>query len=184
MSTAMRALAPHSIPWNFHMAYVLDYVIFTAGPARIARRLTAGQGRVQIVALLIGLTLAIAVGLLARTTGLDRDRAFYTTVMMVIALLYVLFAVMGESMHALALESLIGAVFLTVAVVGFKSSLWAVAVALAAHGIYDLTHSQFFDNPGVPSWWPAFCSTYDITAAAILAWLIQTGRVRAKLASA
>jgi len=134
------------------------------------------------MALLIGVILASGAALLARTTGLGRDRAFYPTVMIVIALLYVLFAAMGESMHALALESLIGAGFILVAVVGFRSSLWAVAVALAAHGIFDLTHGQFFTNPGAPSWWPAFCSAYEITAAVILAWLIQSGRMRATIA--
>lgn len=136
------------------------------------------------MALLIGVVLAAGAALLARTTGLDRDRAFYPTVMIVIALLYVLYAAIGESMHALALESLVGSIFIILAVVGFKSSLWAVVVALAAHGIFDLTHGHFFANPGVPRWWPEFCLAYDVAAAVILAWLIQSGRVRASIAKA
>ena len=84
------------------------------------------------MALFVGAFLALAVGLMATTVGLDRDRAFYPTVMMVIASYYALFAVMGASMHTVVLESLVGAVFLAVAVTGFRSSLWAVVVALAA----------------------------------------------------
>jgi len=131
------------------------------------------------VALVIGALLAFAVGLFATGLGLDRDRAFYPVVTIVIASYYALFAVMGDSTHALVLESLVGAVFLAVAAWGFRSSLWLVVAALAAHGIFDLSHGAVIANPGVPRWWPEFCLTYDVTAAAYLAWLLTRRRVRA-----
>ncbi len=131
------------------------------------------------MALLVGAFLALAVGLFATSLGLDRDRAFYPTVTIVIASFYALFAVMGASAHALALESLAGGVFLAAAAIGFRSSLWIVALALAAHGIFDLAHGSVIANPGVPSWWPEFCLTYDVTAAGYLAWLVKSGRLRA-----
>ena len=131
------------------------------------------------MALLVGTLLALAVGAFATVVGLDRERAFYPTVTIVIALLYALFAVMGASTEALAIESLVGAVFLASAAAGFRSSLWIVVVALAAHGAFDLVHGSFISNPGVPSWWPEFCSAYDVTAAGYLAWLLKSGRVRA-----
>jgi len=131
------------------------------------------------VALLVGVLLAIAVGLLATTSGLDRDRSFYPTVTIVIASYYALFAVMGASTHALVLESLVGAIFLAATVAGFRSSLWVVVIALAAHGIFDLVHGRVIANPGLPGWWPAFCLTYDMTAAAYLACLLGSGRIRA-----
>jgi hypothetical protein len=123
--------------------------------------------------------LALAVGLFATAVGLDRDRAFYATVMIVIASLYALFAVIGASTQALLLDSLVGAFFIAAAVAGFKSSLWVVAIALAAHGILDLGHDMVISNPGVPLWWPAFCGGYDLMAAAYLAWALKTGRIRA-----
>jgi hypothetical protein len=131
------------------------------------------------MALLVGAVLALAVGLFTRASGLDRDRALYPIATIVIASLYALFAVMGASTHALVLESLVGAVFLALAVIGFRSSLWVVVVALAAHGIFDLVHGRFIANPGVPNWWPQFCLSYDVTAAAFLAWLLRSGRIRA-----
>lgn len=131
------------------------------------------------MALLVGALLAFSVGLLATGVGLNRDRAFYPVVTIVIASYYALFAVMGASTHALVLESLVCAVFLAVAVTGFRWSLWVVVVALAAHGIFDLTHAAVISNPGVPNWWPEFCLTFDVTAAAYLAWLLKSGRVRA-----
>jgi hypothetical protein len=125
------------------------------------------------------MSLALVVGMLATAMGLDRDRAFYPTVTIVIASYYALFAVMGASTHTLVLESLAGLVFLLAAVYGFRTSLWVVAAALAAHGAFDLIHSAAISNPGVPTWWPEFCLMYDLTAAAYLAWLLKTRRIRA-----
>jgi hypothetical protein len=39
---------------------------------------------------------------------------------------------------------------------------------LAAHGVFDLWHGEIIANPGVPTWWPMFCSAYDVTAAGFL----------------
>ena len=118
-------------------------------------------------------------GLFATVSGLDRDRAFYPTVAIVIASYYCLFAVMGASTRALVLESLVAGAFLAVAILGFRSSLWVVVIALGAHGVFDLAHGAVISNPGVPSWWPAFCLTYDATAAGYLAWRLASGRIRA-----
>src|SRR5512136_1077759 len=106
----------------------------------------------HIVALLVGVFLALTVGLFATATGLDRDRAFYPTVTIVIASYYALFAVMGASTHALLLEALAGSAFLAVAASGFRSSLWLVVAALALHGVLDLTHDRVIPNAGVPLW--------------------------------
>lgn len=86
---------------------------------------------------------------------------------------------MGASTRALVLESLVAGAFLAAAVVGFRSSLWVVVIALGAHGVFDLVHGTVMSNPGVPSWWPGFCLTYDGTAARYLAWLLTSGRIRA-----
>ncbi len=131
------------------------------------------------MALLVGALLAFAVGVFATGLRLDRDRAFYPVVTMIIASYYALFAVMGASTHALLLECAAGAVFLAIAACGYRSSLWVIVAALAAHGIFDLAHDTFIANPGVPAWWPRFCLTYDLMAAAYLAWLLHSGRVRA-----
>jgi len=131
------------------------------------------------VPLLIGVVAALAVGLLGTTTRMDRDRAFYPVATIVIASYYLLFALLGHSTRALVLDAAIGAAFLIAAVAGFRQSLWIVVVALAGHGLLDLTHAALLDNPGVPAGWPAWCLAYDVTAAAYLAWLLRSGRVRA-----
>jgi hypothetical protein len=125
------------------------------------------------MAYLIGIVLSVVVAVFARRVGLDRDRAFYPTVLIVVALYYVLFAAMTGSVHTVLLESLVMTVFAIAAVVGFKSSAWIVVIGLAGHGVLDAVHGNVVANSGVPVWWPAFCGAYDVGAAAILAWLVK-----------
>lgn len=122
---------------------------------------------------LVGISLALGVSLFGKLSGFECDRAFYPTMTVVIAATYELFAVMGGSTHALSLKSAVFVLFALTAVFGFKSNLWLIVAALAGHGIFDLAHPHLIANPGVPAWWPAFCMTYDISAAVYLAWLLN-----------
>jgi hypothetical protein len=123
---------------------------------------------------LIGVVLSFGVAVLARRSGMDRDRAFYSTVVMVVASYYVLFAAIGASNSVVFMESIVMAGFVSAAVWGFKSSPWIVVMALAGHGIFDALHGQVITNPGVPPWWPAFCGAYDVGAAGCLAWFLRS----------
>ena len=128
---------------------------------------------------IVGVVLALIVGVFAKGTGLDRDRAFYPLVTIVIATYYVLFAAMSASNGSLWLDSAIAIAFVVAAVAGFRRSLWVVVMALAAHGVLDFIHDRVISNPSVPYWWPDFCLAYDVAAAAYLGWSLKTGRVRA-----
>jgi hypothetical protein len=125
----------------------------------------------------IGIVLSALVAVFGRYVGLDRDRAFYPTVMIVIASYYVLFAVMSGSGQTVVIESIVMTLFAAAAVAGFKSSAWIVVVALASHGLFDAVHGHVIENAGVPTWWPAWCFAYDVGAAAGLAWLLRHGIV-------
>src|SRR3954447_17027013 len=128
----------------------------------------------------VGLILALAVGVDATSIGFDRDRAFYPTVLIVIASYYALFATLAGDMHALGLECLVIVVFAGAAVAGFKSTLWLGVAGPAAHRIFDLAHGGVIANPGVPAWWPHFCLAYDLAAAAYLAISLMRGSHRTK----
>lgn len=121
----------------------------------------------------VGIFLAIGVSFLTTLIGFDRDRALYPIMTIVIASYYELFAVVGGSVQALGLETIMFSVFALVAVIGFKTNLWLIVAALAGHGVFDLAHPHLIANHGVPSWWPMFCATYDLTAALYLAWRLS-----------
>lgn len=128
---------------------------------------------------LVGTLLALVVGLIGRVFGLDRDRAFYPTALIVIGSYYSLFAVMGGSTHAIVVETIVACAFAAAALAGFRASLWIVVIAMAGHGVFDFGHGSVITNPGVPRWWPAFCGAYDVIAAGFLGWLLATRRVDA-----
>jgi hypothetical protein len=117
----------------------------------------------------VGMGLALGVYWFARWTGFARERAFYPTVLIVVASYYVLFAAMAGSGPVLAVESIATAAFVVVAVLGFRRWPWLVIAGLAGHGVFDFFHAPIVQNPGVPDWWPGFCLMFDVGFAALLA---------------
>lgn len=149
---------------------------WAGGP--IEGRLRAGRvggGSFHLVLtppVVIGVALALAIVALGRLSGLDRDRALYPVALIVIAAYYVLFATMGGA-RALPSELIAATVFVVVAIIGFRTSLWWVAAGIAGHGVFDwLVHPRLIENPGMPEFWPAFCGSIDVALGALLAILL------------
>lgn len=117
----------------------------------------------------IGVLLSAAVLLFARVVGFHRDRAFYPTILMIVASFYILFATIGASGRSLLFEILVALGFTTLAVLGYKRSFRIIAAGIFAHGVFDFFHHFFVPNPGMPPWWPAFCMSFDV---AMGAWLL------------
>jgi hypothetical protein len=111
---------------------------------------------------LVGILLALGTVVLAALIGFDRERSFYSTVLIVVATYYVLFAVMGATRRTLMLEIAIATGFILFSLIGFKGNLWLVAAALVGHGIFDFIRPSLIANPGVPRWWPGFCMAFDV----------------------
>lgn len=128
---------------------------------------------------LIGLLLCLAVAGMGIFVGFDRERAFYPTVLIVVGSYYVLFALMGASRRTLVIEIAVAIAFLLVAILGYKTSLWLIAIALVGHGVFDGLHHLLFENPGVPRWWPGFCMTFDVILGALLAMRLMKRRLPA-----
>lgn len=124
----------------------------------------------------IGLVAATGVGVFGTVIGFDKERSFYPVVLIVIATLYLLFAVMAGSTDSLVAEAVPAFAFVALAAVGFRKTLWLVVAGLALHGVFDFFHQAVIANPGVPVWWPGWCLAYDVVAAAYLAALILVRR--------
>lgn len=126
----------------------------------------------------LGALLGVVVGGFAWKIGFDRDRAFYPTVLIVIASYYSLFAIMGETRSAVLLvEITFGFWFLVLAVMGFRTSMWLIAAGIAAHGLFDFfVHPHLPTNNGMPVWWPGFCGSIDLVIGGWLAAQLWTRR--------
>jgi hypothetical protein len=118
---------------------------------------------------LIGLLLALAVAALGAVVGFDRERSYYSTIVIVVASYYILFAVMGASGRTLAAEIAVTCVFTAMAILGWTRWPWLIAVALVGHGAFDAIHHLVIANPGVPKWWPGFCLSFDVALGAFVA---------------
>jgi len=110
---------------------------------------------------LVGVLLSLAVAGSTTMLGLTRDRAFYPTVLIVVASYYVLFAVMGGSGRPLIIEIALASGFLLLAGVGFRINLWFAVGGLVGHAVFDSIHHLVVGNPGVPNFWPGFCLSFD-----------------------
>jgi len=126
---------------------------------------------------LAGAIVALLVALLGRVAGFDRDRAFYSTLLIVVASYYVLFAAIGGSAHALVVEGAVMGVFTAAALAAFRWRPWIAAAGLVGHGVFDLVvHGHLVANPGMPAWWPPFCAAFDLVAGAFLGGLLIYAR--------
>lgn len=116
---------------------------------------------------LAGLLAVLAIVGLGKATRQDDSIPFYSTVLIVIALVYVLFAVMAGRTTTIIAESAIAAVFVGLAMGGARGNRpreaeLLIAAGLGAHGAYDLVRDALVLNAAVPQWWPSFCGVVDI----------------------
>jgi uncharacterized membrane protein HdeD (DUF308 family) len=125
--------------------------------------------------LVVGVLLAVATAALAKFTRFEEERSFYSTVLVIIASYYVLFAVLGGSSHALVGELVVAIVFSIAAILGALFLPALVGIAIMGHGLFDLVHDLLIENSGVPPWWPAFCGIFDIVLGL---WVIGLYRSR------
>lgn len=129
---------------------------------------------------LIGIVAVVFVSLLGVLAGFERERGFYPVILIAIGTYYVLFGAMTASVAVVAMEVAVLLVFVALATLGFRRNLWVAVAGLALHGIFDFVRAGLLVNDGIPQWWPAFCGTYDVLAAAYVAWLLTRGRLAAR----
>ena len=128
-----------------------------------------------MIPVIVGVLLAVGVAVLGKFTRFDQDRSFYSTVLVIIASYYVLFAVLGGSGYALVSELVVAVAFSSVAIFGALYVPTLVGIGITAHGLFDLVHDVAIENSGVPTWWPEFCGSIDV---ALGLWVIAITRSR------
>jgi hypothetical protein len=94
--------------------------------------------------------------------------------LVIIASIYVGFAVADGRPIVIAAEVGVAAGFIILAAVAIGSSPWLVVIGLVGHGIKDLWQhrTHFVANT---RWWPPFCLVVDLVAASVIAVLLVTG---------
>lgn len=134
------------------------------------------------MAYLAGALAAVVIVGLGYATRQGRALPFYATVLVVIALVYVLFAAMAGDPSTLLVESAIALLFIGVAVLGVRwqpvrGGALLIAAGLIAHGLFDLAHDALLHNAAMPAWWPPFCGVVDLVVGGWLFRLAHRRRV-------
>ncbi len=120
--------------------------------------------------LLAGGTIAITL-----VSRLAESRAAAPVALIAIASFYVVFAV--EAQSATWVVTLTASLFVLMALLAYRTSLWFAVVGLALHAAYDLFSPQFDVASPEPEWWPMFCLAYDAVLAIAFAWWILNNRL-------
>ncbi|WP_143108230.1 hypothetical protein [Geodermatophilus obscurus] len=84
------------------------------------------------------------------------------------AAVYIGFAVADGRSTVIAVEVCIASVFVVLAAVGVTGPAWVLVAGLAGHGVKDLWQHRTGFVSGT-RWWPPFCASVDVVAAALIA---------------
>ena len=98
----------------------------------------------------------------------------YALGLVLIASVYIGFAVADGRPKVIVAESVVASFFVVVAAVAVTGSVWLIVIGLVGHGLKDLWQHrrQFVANTRR---WPPFCLVVDWVAAAIIAIAIVAG---------
>jgi hypothetical protein len=98
----------------------------------------------------------------------------YALGLVLIASVYIGFAVADGRPIVVAVEISVAGLFVIVAAAAVTGPEWLLVVGLAGHGLKDLWQHRrrFVANT---RWWPPFCAAVDFVAAAIIAFEIAGG---------
>jgi hypothetical protein len=96
------------------------------------------------------------------------DTTVYALGLVLIASVYIGFAVADGRARVIAVETAVATVFVVVAAAAVSGHAWLVVAGLAGHALKDLWQHRtgFVSNT---RWWPPFCATVDVVAATVIA---------------
>ncbi len=101
----------------------------------------------------------------------------YALSLILIASVYIGFAVADGRPIVIAVESGVAAVFVVVAAAAITGPAWLLVIGLAGHGLKDLWQHRRQFVAGT-RWWPPFCCAVDLVAAALIAVATLAGALR------
>ena len=117
----------------------------------------------DLVGAAIGLVFAGTTIFVARTK--NYENWLYIAFLPCLPLFYMAFGVLDGSVDSVVLELVFGLPFIAAGLLliflKFRFSAYLAGACWLAHAGWDVEHDLFFINPGVWSWYPAFCAVID-----------------------
>lgn len=135
-----------------------------------------------MIGIFVGILSGFVIISAGKITRFEKDASFYPLILIVIALLYVLFAQMDQGLFVILAETGVALLFVAMAIAGHKINDWWTIIGFASHGLYDFFHPALLNNAGVPDWWPGFCLGIDEVIAGYLLFKVMKKSRNSKLA--
>lgn len=121
----------------------------------------------KLVALAIGCVLAYA-STRSILSGQDSTSIVFSPfVLVVMAAIYVVFAIWDGRRSALVVELSGLTIFASIAAIGMFWFPYAIGIGLILHGVWDIAHHPNAINTNVPAWYPPLCAIYDFLLAGV-----------------
>ena len=124
----------------------------------------------ELLGLILGVVFIVPTIRITQTRGWDS--VAWPFFLATLPLYYMLFGLLAQDASVILKELLYGVPYVITALIvrRIRSATTLVVIALAwlSHGLYDFYHDLFFVNPGVFSWYPAFCALIDVVVAVYL----------------
>ena len=121
----------------------------------------------DLLGALIGVVFIVPTIYLIRTRGWDS--LAWPFFLVTLPVYYMLFGVLAMDGWVIFKEFLFGLPYIITGLLVWRitsgPTLLVIAFAWLSHGLYDFYHDVFFVNPGVFSWYPAFCALVDVAVA-------------------
>jgi hypothetical protein len=126
-----------------------------------------------VIAALIGAAVGVLTIVFARL--IRGERWLYSLGLLTLPSIYAFFALRAGEQAVGVEEMIYGVPFivagLVFAFVSVRRSAMVVGMFWLLHGLYDLVHSRFITNTGVPGWYPIWCFVVDAVIGSYLLWL-------------
>ena len=137
----------------------------------------------MIIEILAGALLGVAFLFGARWAG-RRERHWYAFGLIVAAVIYVGFALVGAAPLRWTAIELAGVVpYAVFAWLGLRYSAWWLAVGWAAHPAWDVGVHLITGTPVfVPAWYPTVCIGFDLLVAGAITMRVRASDARAAAA--
>lgn len=125
----------------------------------------------MLIEIVLGIIIATISVFVAAKIYPKKDHAFWRSGLVIAALIYVIFALVGDGLDYLPLE--IGGLLLygSFAYLSKKYALYWLAIGWALHVAWDVFLHSGAETAFVPSWYPGICLGFDIVLAIYIFWL-------------
>lgn len=115
----------------------------------------------SLLAALVGAALGALLVAMAGTVGLHRDRGFHAALLILIAFLYPVFSWERFDLDGMALQALLAAPFVGVALIGYRVAGGAVlGLGFLLHGLFDVAAGALQFH--APMLWSEICLGFDV----------------------